>query len=144
MKFPRATRIFRGQWDALPFLSVFFLLILFLALQSRLAFVPGVAIDLPIGSGTPTQQGFTLVVAVDHVGQYYYENQVITPDRLEQRLQETIARLKSPVTLIVHADKSTTQERMVELSGLAKRAGVRDLLQATRPAPAARTPKPSP
>lgn len=144
MKYPRNVRIFRGQWDAVPFLGVFFLLVLFLALESRMAFVPGVAIELPPGGGAPTHAGFTLMVAVDRVGQLYYENQIIDSNRFQQRLAEDVQRVGVPVTLIVHADKAMTNEQLVRLSALARAAGVKDLQLATRPsglaAPAPKTP----
>ena len=46
MKFPRNARIFRGQLDAAPFASVFFLLVIFVMLGSVLQ-TPGVRVDLP-------------------------------------------------------------------------------------------------
>lgn len=132
MRYPRNVRIFRGQWDAAPFLGVFFLLVLFLALESRMAFVPGVAIDLPESRGTPVHSGVSLMVAVDHLGQLYYENQAVTADDFSKRLRHDVGGLKAPVTLIVQADKAVTNEKLVQLAGLAKGAGVRDVLLATR------------
>ena len=132
MRYPRNVRVFRGQWDALPFLSVFFLLVLFLALESRMAFVPGVAIDLPEGKGTPVHSGVSLMVAVDHMGQVYYENQAVSASELAKRLGSDVNHLKVPVTLIVQADKAVTNEKLIELAGLAKGVGVRDVLLATR------------
>ena len=67
MKLPRNVKIFRGQLDAAPFASVAFLLLIFLVLQSKLVFTPGlllridapeVPLDLP-GTANPT-----VVVAV--------------------------------------------------------------------------------
>jgi biopolymer transport protein ExbD len=128
--------VFRGQWDAIPFISVFFLLLLFLALQSRLAFVPGVPITLPAGGGPPAHAGATLLAAVDHSGQVYYENQAVTEQELGARLRADTTRIGSPVTLVLHADKSVSIERLARLQDLATAAGVREILLATgRPAP---------
>lgn len=138
MKFPRNARIFRGQWDAVPFVSVFFLLALFMALESRMAFVPGVAIELPEGGSPPAQAGPTLMVAMDRAGQLYYDNQAITPEVFKERLREDVVKLGSPVTLIVHADKAVPNEHTVRLCGLAKAAGVREVVLATRVSPLAR------
>ena len=46
MKFPRNAQIFRGQLDAAPFASVFFLLIIFVFL-SGLLYSPGIRVQLP-------------------------------------------------------------------------------------------------
>lgn len=137
MRLPRNVRIFRGQWDAVPFLSVLFLLMLFMALESRMAFVPGVSIDLPEGTSVPAHSGVTLMVAVDHVGQIYYDNQALGADTLLERLRSDVTRLNTPVTLVVQADKSVTNERLVELAGIAQQAGVADVLLATRRPPSA-------
>jgi len=140
MKFPRTVRVFRGQWDAAPFLSVFFLLLLFLALESRMAFLPGVSLDLPEGGGAPAHTGLTVLVALDHAGQLYYDNQAVGADQLRGRLQAEVRRLGAPVTLVVVADKAVTGERLVQVAGLAKEAGIRDVHLATRPPPASRPP----
>lgn len=71
MKFPRNAKIFRGQLDAAPFAGVLFLLVIFLALNSLLVFVPGVQIKLPVGDSLPGAANPTLVVAADRNGQLY-------------------------------------------------------------------------
>ena len=53
MRFPHNTKIFRGQLDAAPFLGVFFLLLIFLLLNSSLVFTPGVEIQLPETANVP-------------------------------------------------------------------------------------------
>ena len=46
MKFPRNTRIFRGQLDVAPVACVFFMTALMLFLHSQIAFIPGIRLDL--------------------------------------------------------------------------------------------------
>ena len=65
MRFPHNTKIFRGQLDAAPFVGVFFLLIIFLLLNSGLVFTTGVRIRLPEGVNLPGTDQPTAVVAVD-------------------------------------------------------------------------------
>ena len=55
MRFPRNAKIFRGQLDAAPLAGVFFLLLIFFLLSSRLAFTPGVL-------------AFTRVITTDRLG----------------------------------------------------------------------------
>ena len=138
MKFPRNARIFQGQLDATPFASVFFLLLIFVLLGSRL-YTPGVQVELPqvdqelAGTDHPT-----VAVAVAKDGRLYFENQVIDKETLERRLRE-IASQSHDLTLVVQADKEVTEENLVNLALMAGRAGIHDLLFATLPQVVARS-----
>lgn len=133
MRFPHNVRIFRGQLDAAPFLGVFFLLIIFLLLNSALVFTPGVPITLPDGVNLPGTDKPTAVIAVDAGGNFYFENQLCDEAKLRERLQSAVNRAAEPITLVVQADKATTMEVMVRLSLLARSLGIREVLQAVRP-----------
>ena len=143
MKFPRNARIFRGQLDAAPFAGVFFLLLLFVLLNSSLVFTPGVPIRLPEALTLPGVSGLTLVVAVDESGQLYYENQVISRDRLQEKLHAAVSETLQPFTLVVQADKSLKYADVVALGLLARSAGIKDMILGTRPpvVPTAAPPK---
>jgi len=143
MRFPRNTRIFRGQLDAAPFAAVFFLLVIFLLLHSELVFIPGVPIQLPEGFNLPGTANPTVVVAVDESGQFYFENQVIGQDRLKERLQSAVGETRQPLTLVVRADKKVALKELMPLWVLARSAGIKEIIQATRPpvVPAASSPK---
>jgi len=138
MKFPRNARIFQGQLDATPFASVFFLLLIFVLLGTRL-YTPGVQVDLPrtdqdlAGTDHPT-----IAVALAKDGRLYFENQVITKETLENRLRE-IASQSHDLTLVVQADKDVTYENLLSLSLMAGKAGIYDLLFATLPQVVARS-----
>ena len=131
MRFPHNAKIFRGQLDAAPFLGVFFLLIIFLLLNSTFVFTPGVPISLPEGVNLPGPDKATAAVAVDEGGHYYFENQLCDEDRLRQRLQDAVSRSQQPITLVVQADKAARTEVLTKLgllarpaSGLELRAGL--------------------
>jgi biopolymer transport protein ExbD len=143
MRFPRNTKIFRGQLDAAPFAGVFFLLVIFLLLHTSLVFIPGVPIQLPEAADLPGTPNRTLVVAVDESGQCYFENQVIARDRLKQRLVSAVSETREPVTLVVRADKKVQIQELMPLWLLARSAGIKEIIQATRPpvVPAAAAPK---
>ena len=143
MRFPRNTRIFRGQLDAAPFAGVFFLLLIFLLLHSDLVFTPGIPIQLPEGLNLPGTASPTVVVAVDESGQFYFENQVIGQDRLKERLQGAVQETGQPLTLVVRADKKVALKELMPLWVLARSAGIKEIIQATRPpvVPAASPPK---
>ena len=143
MRFPHRARIFRGQLDAAPFLGVFFLLIIFLLLNSGLVFMPGVSIELPEAVNLPATEGATAVVVVDQRGQFYFENQWCDEAQLRRRLQAAVERSREPLTLVVQADKQAYLDVWVKLSVLARSLGIRVMWVAVRP-PAEATPRTSP
>lgn len=136
MRFPRHARIFRGQLDAAPFAGVFFLVLIFITLNSPLVFTPGVRVQLPEADGLPGVANPAAIVVVDQSGKYYLENQVIGESELKLRLRAAADRAKvrnAPVILLVLADKHTPNDNLFRLAELAREAGIHELLQATRP-----------
>ena len=133
MKFPRNTKFFRGQLDAAPFAGVFFLLVIFIALHSSFVFTPGVPIQLPTAADLPGTDRPTVVVVIDAGGQLFFENQVIDETRLKQRLTVEVKDSREPLTLIVQADEEVKYKMFVRISLLARNAGFKDVLLATRP-----------
>ena len=148
MRFPRHSRIFKGQLDAAPFAGVFFLVLIFITFNSQLVFTPGVRIELPQADGLAGTSNPTARVYVDGSGQFYFENQVIDAEHLQQRLHASVAKAReqrAELTLIVLADKLTPNEHLFRLGELARTAGIKELLQAVRPSmtpPPAAPPKP--
>jgi len=143
MRFPRNTKIFRGQLDAAPFAGVFFLLLIFLLLSSSLVFTPGVPIQLPEALDLAGTANRTLVVAVDENGQLYFENQTIDRERLKEELKNAVSLAREPLTLVVRADKKVQIQELMPVWLLARSAGIREIIQATRPSvvPTAVSPK---
>lgn len=141
MRLPRNAKIFRGQLDVAPFASVTFLLLLFLVLQSKLVFTPGIRIDLPDATrDLPGMAGQTVVLAVDRSGLIYYENQAVANlGVLRTRLKSLVEQAKEPVTLELRADKSASSETITQLLSLAGEVGMRGALWVARP-PAAPAP----
>ncbi len=142
MKFPRNAKIFRGQLDAAPFAGVFFLLVIFMLLNSSLVFIPGVEIRLPEAGGPklPGLSGPFVVVAMDLNGALYYENQVIQEKELRSRLAERVKADKD-LTVVVQADRQVSFEAFVRLSKLVNDAGAHvGFIASRRPAPSSRPP----
>jgi len=140
MKFPRNARIFQGRLDATPFAVVFFLLVIFLMLGS-LVYTPGVRLELPTANDLPGTDQPTVTVAIDANGQLYFQNQWIDERRLSTRLKLAVQGAPGPLTLVVQADKKVSYERLMQLTLLAREAGITNGLLAARsppPAPSAR------
>ncbi len=133
MRFPRNKQIFRGQLDVAAFAGVFFILLIFILMHSRLVFTPGVPIRLPTADDLPGVIGRSVVVSVDAGGQYYFDNQVTPERRLRTRLSEEVAAAREPLTLIIQADEDVSSGRMMDLMTLARKAGVKDVAWAGRP-----------
>jgi biopolymer transport protein ExbD len=137
MRFPRNKQIFRGQLDVGAFLGVFFVLVIFVMLNSSLVFTPGLPIHLPDAEDLPGIAGETLIMAVDASGQFYFDNQ-LTPERLlKQRLAEEVNKSRQPLTLVVEADKNVSWDTLKNVALLARKAGIKNVFGATRPAGAA-------
>jgi len=133
MRFPRNKQIFRGQLDVAAFAGVLFTLLIFVLLHSQLVFTPGVPIRLPEGDDLPGVIGHTVVMAVDASGQYYFDNQLTHERLLHRRLADVVGAAREPVTLIIEADESVTWGNLQKLGALARKAGVKDAVLATRP-----------
>jgi biopolymer transport protein ExbD len=133
MRFPRNKQIFRGQLDVAAFASVLFILLIFMLLHSQLIFTPGVPIRLPEADDLPGVIGDTRVVSIDASGQYYFDNQVTHERVLGQRLLEIVRESREPITLVIQADEAVTSSRIIQLVILARKAGVKDSVWATRP-----------
>ncbi|HEY5912099.1 MAG TPA: biopolymer transporter ExbD [Verrucomicrobiae bacterium] len=138
MKFPRNARIFRGQLDAAPFAIVFFLLVMFLILGA-LVYTPGVRLVLPVADDLPGTDKPMVAVAIDAGGRLYYENQVVDEARLRDRLQEA-AKNSPGLTLLVQADEAVTHKKLLQLTMLAREAGITESWLATLPRPLGTSP----
>jgi biopolymer transport protein ExbD len=133
VKFPRSNKPFTGQLDAAPFAAVFFLLLMFVGLTGNLVFTPGVPIQLPAAvemAGTPNP---TVEVVVDKAGQLYFDYQITTEAALRRRLAQKVRQSKEPLTLVIEADREVSYDVLVRLGLLAREAGIKDALLATRP-----------
>jgi biopolymer transport protein ExbD len=122
----------RGHLDAAPFVTVFFLVLIFVLLGS-LAYTPGVHVRLPVADEFPGTQNPTISVAVDPQARLYFQNQLVTATEFSERLQAVSKQTGGPMTLIVHADRDVTYDTLVRVTQLARDAGVQEALLATLP-----------
>ena len=138
MKFPRNARLLRSQLDVAPFAVVFFLLVIFIMLES-LVYTPGarLVLQLPRAKGEASTDGPTVSVALDADGRLYYQNQWIEENALRDRLQEAARKSPEPLRLVVLADKSVSWDRLLRLSLLAREAGIPEATLATLHGPGA-------
>jgi biopolymer transport protein ExbD len=117
-----------------PFAAVLFLLVIFLMLGALLP-TPGIpfrlqppaAGDLP-GTGQPTVD-----MAVDSGGRFYFTNSIVSEAQLNSSLSNAVKISRAPLTLVIHADQSVTEDQLIHLALLARAAGITNALLATLP-----------
>jgi biopolymer transport protein ExbD len=132
MKFPRNAKILRSHFDVAPFAAVFFLLVIFLMLGGLLP-TPGIRLQPPTADNLPGVDRPAIAVAVDEIGHYYYENQMVTEPQLKNSLLVAKAGTREPLTLIIHADKAVSYDQLAHLTLLARDCGLTNALLATLP-----------
>jgi biopolymer transport protein ExbD len=132
MKFPRNVRLLRSTFDVAPFAVVFFLLIIFVTLATQLP-PPGLSLHLPVAADLPGTDKPTVAVAIDADGRLFFANQIVTENELKSDLRDAVQKSHEPLTLIVQADQTVTYGQLVQLTMLARDAGMRDVLLATLP-----------
>ena len=134
MRFPVSVKPFRGQLDVAAFAGVLMLIVVFLLL-TRLVYTPGVKLNLPVAKDLPGTDRPSVDVALDAEGRYYFQNQLINATNLLARLRAAVTNAPAPLTLIVQADKQVSYEMLIQLTILARAAGINDALLATQPVP---------
>ena len=135
MKHPRNLKPFTGRLDVAPFAGVFFLLVMFLLLQSPLAPLPGVRIQLPSvdSRSLPGVANPAVVVAVDRLGLIYFHQQAVTEAGLREKLTALRAAAGEPLTLVLKADEVVPQGTVVRLAAMARSVGIEEVVISTWP-----------
>ena len=142
MRFPHNAKVFRGQFEAAPYMSVFFLLVIFLLAHTAMVVVPGVPIDLPVAADLPGTDKPIAVVAVDENGTFYFENQMCDEARLRERLKAVVESSPEPLTLVARVHRKASAEVFTRLAVIARDAGIRQLIPEVRLAEPAAKPSP--
>jgi biopolymer transport protein ExbD len=132
MRLARNVRVFRGGFDAVPYASVFLLFAMVLTLGTLL-YTPGVNLSLPVADDLPGTDRPTVAVAIDSSGRLFFQNQLIGEPDLRSSLREIANHAPEPLTLVVQADKAVAYDALIQLTLLARDAGIRDVLLATLP-----------
>jgi biopolymer transport protein ExbD len=113
---------------------VFSLLLMLLLLQSHLAPVPGVPVELPVvESGTSVAGPDGQVLVVDREGRLFFRQQLMTAEALEKELAGLVGESPEQPLLVIQADRSLDLGRLAEVYALCRRAGVARLKLQTRP-----------
>jgi biopolymer transport protein ExbD len=137
MKFPRNLRSRRNSFEIAPFAAVFLLLAMFLMVATLLP-VPGIHLQLPLTDNSPGMElpGIdqpTVSVALDANGRCYFASQIVNEAELKLGLAAAVKKSPEPLTLVIQADKTVTYDQLLQLTLLARAAGIQNALLATLP-----------
>jgi biopolymer transport protein ExbD len=133
MTFKTHCQVSKGLMDAAPLVNVVFLLLLFFVLNSSFVMVRGVKVGFP-SVEIPLVNSFqSLVVTVARDNLLFFNDQPITPDKLEQALREAVRQGRGH-ELIIKADQEVPYRTVTEIESTAYRAGIMTMNVVARPA----------
>jgi biopolymer transport protein ExbD len=95
--------------------------------------LPGGRLDLPEDAGFAGVANPVVVVGVNLNGQVFFQHQKIHESILEQRLTEAVENAGAPLTMVLQADKNLPLWKATELSKIARKAGIAQVVIGTRP-----------
>jgi biopolymer transport protein ExbD len=95
--------------------------------------VPGSRLELPEDAGFAGVANPVVVVGVNLNGQIFYQHQKVQEAALQLKLAEAVERAGGPLTLLLQADRNLPVEKVTELSKIARKAGIAQVMIGTRP-----------
>ena len=93
---------------------------------------PAVGLTLPEGEDETGVPEGAVIVAINRNGEFFYQHQIISETDLQNKLAILTKSAGKPVTLVFEADKNIEYDTVVRLSQIAKKAGLGQVLWATR------------
>lgn len=99
MKYPRNTRIFRGQLDVAPVACLFFMTAILLFLHSQIVFSPGVRLDLHPSADTNRPSLY-----IDSENIFHYAGSTMSAASFVKRVHADAAKNKLPSTLVLQTE----------------------------------------
>jgi biopolymer transport protein ExbD len=114
MKYPRNTRIFRGQLDVAPVACLFFMTALLLFLHSQIVFTPGVRLDLH-----PSAQKDRPSLYIDSQNLFHFDGSTMSEQSFEKRMKADAEKGKLPGTLVFQVDPAVSSNAVNKVRELA-------------------------
>ena len=136
MQFRSVRRRFTGRYrrsvgpiDVVALLNVILLLGMVLFASERFVLQPGVRVRLPEAPFLDGALPGTRVLTISQEGMLFFQDERMAPDALESAL----ARTRGDEPLLIEADEGTDYGTLIRIYGMAVRAGIREVVLATRP-----------
>jgi biopolymer transport protein ExbD len=138
MQFRSVRRRFKGRYrravgpiEVTALLNVILLVGMFHFSSSRFVLQPGVRVRLPEAPFTDGTPYGSRVLTLTQEGLVFFNDEKMSMDRLESAL----ARADGDSPLLIEADEGTAYGTLMGVYSLATKAGIREVVLATRPSP---------
>lgn len=132
-------KIFKGFPMLAPYISVFFILLLFIMIGSQFTPISGINIDLPVAHTKTIDATRRFIVTVDKNGVIYF-NDVPIPsmDVLRRHIVEGMMNVgrrenQELESLVIRADRVNSLETIAQLFSLAEELNINAVLMASSP-----------
>ena len=143
MQFRSVRRRFKGRYhravgpiEVTALLNVILLVGMFHFASSRFVLQPGVRVRLPEAPFTDGAPYGARVLTLSQEGMVFFNDERMTMNRLESALASARG-VAGESTLLIEADEGTPYGTLMEAYSLAMKAGIREVVLATRPPPVA-------
>ncbi|OPZ31066.1 MAG: biopolymer transport protein ExbD [Lentisphaerae bacterium ADurb.BinA184] len=126
-------KIHAGEFDAIPFLNLFFLLLIFFIISSSLVFQPGIPVNLPVAPASDTRSAERLVVTITASNLLFFNDAPVAWEELERQLRELVLTSRQfmarragaggadlPPVVVLRADARVPYDNIVRVMSLAR------------------------
>lgn len=118
-----------GPIDVVALLNVVLLLGMMLFASEHFVLQPGIRVRLPEASFLDGTLPGARVLTISQAGMFFFNDERLAPDGLEMAL----ARTHGSDSLLIEADEGTSYGTLIQVYEMALKAGIRDVVLATRP-----------
>ena len=117
MRISTKLKILKDSYNYVSFINVFFLLLIFLMLNSSFVQVSAINIELPPLPGQPISAE-KLVVTIDKNQNYYFNDQVMNIQTIKEQLANIVSRYQFD-SIILQGDQNAPQGAVAKILSLA-------------------------
>ena len=117
MKISTNLKILEGNYNYIPFINIFFLLLIFFMLNSSFVQVSAINIELPPLPGQPISTE-KLVITIDKNQNYYFNDQVMNLKTIKEQLANIVSKYQID-SIILQADQNAPQGAVAKILSLA-------------------------
>lgn len=116
--------------DLTPLLDVSFIILIFFILTTTFIEEKRLAIEKPKSNSEQTGQNAEIKIAIDKNNSLYFQNKLIAPDSLKEKLKNELQN-KPMSSLVIEADKTSELSIFVLVVDTAKSLDIQDITIST-------------
>lgn len=113
-----------------PLIDIVFLLLIFFMVTTVFPEDDGLMIEKPASTHAAELIDENILLKIDKTGQVYYRNSAVTLDDVKRIVSDELA-MRPDAPVVLHADKLTTTESLINVIDVSKSAGAKALAIAT-------------